>query len=230
MQNKILCAGIILAFIVGLSLSSVNAISPFTEIGNLEEEVLAALNMIVEDLNAETVRIDSLNATEISEQLEQDGMQLDIVALQEQTKSLESGQFSIPGIPVNPTQERGVNGAPTPMFVPIIADFEFTSSRNHIVFTNGTITNIPGPHLLSSFVNSVDVFFKERLANGTIVNHPLCSLTAGDSISECNLIGFSTTVIPQNVEVSFFVDSNADTSIYTAFDMETIFSITVTYP
>lgn len=82
MQNKILCAGIILAFIVGLSLSSVNAISPFTEIGNLEEEVLAALNMIVEDLNAETVRIDSLNATEISEQLEQDGMQTDIAQLQ----------------------------------------------------------------------------------------------------------------------------------------------------
>ncbi len=221
---------IALAFIVGLSLSSVQAVSPFTEIGNLEMEVLDALNMIVEDLNAEIVRIDLLNSIQIAERSEQDGIQLDIVALQEQTRSLESGQFSIPGPPVNPTQERGVNGAPTPMFVPIVADFEFTSSRNHIVFTNGTITNIPGPHLLESFVNSVDVFFKERLENGTIVNHPLCSLTAGDSISECNLIGFNTTVVPQNVEVSFFVDSNADTNIYTVFDYESIFSITVTYP
>lgn len=67
-----------------LSLGSAQAISPFTEIGNLEMEVLDALNEIVLDLNAEILRIDSLNATEISEQIEQDGIQTNVTAIQAQ--------------------------------------------------------------------------------------------------------------------------------------------------
>ncbi len=83
MKSKhILIFGVVLAFVIGISLSSVNAISPFTEIGNLEMETLAAINDIIIELTAQTERIDALNATEISEQIEQDGMQDDITALQ----------------------------------------------------------------------------------------------------------------------------------------------------
>jgi len=219
-----------LAFIIGVSLSSVQAISPFTEIGNLEMETLNAINDIIISLNAEIVRIDSLNATEISEQIEQDGMQFDIATLQEQTKSIVNGKFACPGIIVNPTQERAIGSVADQSHLPIIVDFEFTSFRNHIVFTNGTIVDIPGPHLLPSFFNSVNVFFKERLTNGTVVNHSLCSLTAGDSISECNLIGWNSTVVPQRPTVSYTVDSDAPTSTFTVFDFESIFSITTTTP
>ena len=233
-----------LAFIIGVSLSSVQGISPFTEIGNLEMETLDALNMIVEDLNAEIIRIDSLNATEISEQLEQDGMQIDISnlqvnqiealanieALQGQTKIMLDGRFGVPGLGVSPTKERGVNGTIPNTFIPIIVDFEFTSFQNNIRFTNGTVVKIPGPHLLPSFYNSLDMFFKERIADGTIVNHPLCSLTVGDSISECDLIGWNSTVIPQSPTVAYLVDSNADPNIYTIFDYEGIFKITITHP
>lgn len=193
-------------------------------------ETLAAINAIVIELMAQTERIDSLNATEISEQTEQDGMQIDIAKLQQQTKSIVNGKFIIPGIIVNPTEERPIGSVAAQSHLPIIVDFEFTSFQNHIVFTNGTIVDIPGPHLLESFVNSVDVFFKERLANGTVVNHPLCSITSGDSISECNLIGFNTTIVPQRPTVSYTVDSDAPTSIYTVFDYESIFSITITTP
>ena len=52
-----------LAFVLGLSLTSVQAISPFTEIGNLEMQVLDAINDVVNSLNAEIIRITSLNST-----------------------------------------------------------------------------------------------------------------------------------------------------------------------
>ena len=52
-----------LAFVLGLSLTSVQAISPFTEIGNLEMQVLDAINDVVNSLNAEVARTNSLNST-----------------------------------------------------------------------------------------------------------------------------------------------------------------------
>lgn len=185
------------------------------------------------------IQIDSLNAIQILEIAEQDIIQSDIIALNDtnniliaqiavlegETKFSNNGEFTIPGITISPTRERGVSIGIN-SFLPIIVDFEFTSLQNHILFTNGTLIDIPGPHLLPSFVNSVDVFFKERLSNGTTVNHPLCSITAGDSISDCNLIGFNTTVVPQRPTVNFFVDSNAPTDTFRVFDIEGIFSIT----
>ena len=71
-----------LAFVVGISLSNVNAISPFIEIGNLEMEVLDAINDVIISLNAEIVRIDSLNSIQIAERSEQDGVQVNVTTLQ----------------------------------------------------------------------------------------------------------------------------------------------------
>jgi len=65
----------VLAFVIGLSFSSVNAISPFTAIGNLEMEVMDAINDIIDALNI-------VIFTQIFEQAEQDGMQIDILNLQ----------------------------------------------------------------------------------------------------------------------------------------------------
>lgn len=226
-----------LAFIIGISLSSVEGISPFTEIGNLAAETLDAFNMVADAINTlnatqilQQIQIDSFNSTQISEQLEQDGMQTDIATLQAQTKILLDGEFSIPGIAVDPTKERSVNGTIPATFIPLTVDFEFTSFQNLIKFTNGTLVEIPGPHLIPSFVNSIEMSFKEKIANGTIINHPLCSLTAGDSLTECDLIGWTTTVIPQSPTVTYFVDSNADPNIYTIFNYEGIFKITITHP
>ena len=218
-----------LAFIIGISLSSVQGISPFTEIGNLEMEVLNAINDVIVSLNSEIIRIDLLNSTQLAERSEQDGIQLDIATLQEQTKSTINGKFGIPGIIVNPTEERPINTADE-TFVFTIVDFEFTSFQNHILFVNGTLVDVPGPHLFESFVNSVDIFFKERLANGTTVNHALCSLSANNTISDCNLIGWNSTVVPQRPTVSYMVNSDAPTGLYIIHDYETIFSITTTTP
>lgn len=77
---------IILAFVIGISIASsiasVQGISPFSELGNLEMEVLDAINAIIIELMVQTERIDSLNSTQISEQAEQDGAQTDITNLQ----------------------------------------------------------------------------------------------------------------------------------------------------
>ncbi len=79
---KILYLSIVLAFIIGLSLTSAQGISPFVEIGNLEMEVLDAINDVIISLNAEIIRISSLNSTQISEQSEQDIVQSNISTLQ----------------------------------------------------------------------------------------------------------------------------------------------------
>jgi len=192
-------------------------------------EVLGALNDVIISLNAEIVRIDLLNSIQIAERSEQDGIQLDIVTLQEQTKSIVNGKFAIPGIIVNPAEERPITTADE-TFVFTIVDFEFASFQNHILFVNGTLVDVPGPHLFESFVNSVDIFFKERLANGTVINHSLCSLTVGHSISDCNLIGWNSTVVPQRPTVSYMIDSDAPTGLYIIHDYESVFSITTTTP
>lgn len=184
------------------------------------DESFAGFEIFLTDLSNE-VNINTNNITELNSQ---------ITTLQQQTKFSENGKFNIPGIAANPTQENGINGTITTTYLPLTVDFEFISFQNHIVFTNGTIIDIPGPHLLLSFVTSVEMFFKENLANGTRINHPLCSITAGDSISQCNLIGWNTTVVPQSPTVIYLVDSNAPTNIYSVYDMEGIFSITITQP
>lgn len=67
-----------------LSLGSAQAISPFTEIGNLEMEVLNAINDVISSLNVEILRIDSLVSTQAFEQSEQDGIQTNMTAVQAQ--------------------------------------------------------------------------------------------------------------------------------------------------
>lgn len=72
---------VMMTAVVLTGIGSAQGISPFTEIGNLEMETLAAIDDIIVELTKQTERIDSLNATEISEQAEQDGMQIDIADL-----------------------------------------------------------------------------------------------------------------------------------------------------
>ncbi len=77
------------------SINSVQGISPFTEIGNLEEEVLAAINDVVIELMVQTERIDLLNATQVSEQSEQDAIQANIAILQNPIYNLHSVNYTI---------------------------------------------------------------------------------------------------------------------------------------
>lgn len=78
------------------NINSVQAISPFTEIGNLEEEVLAAINAVVIELMVQTERIDLLNSTQILEQAEQDALQSDIAILLAPVYNLHQVNFTIP--------------------------------------------------------------------------------------------------------------------------------------
>lgn len=78
MEKRFAVLGIVLAFVIGISFSTAQGISPFTEIGNLSAETLNAINDVVVSLNVEILRIDSLISTQISEQSEQDGIQVDI--------------------------------------------------------------------------------------------------------------------------------------------------------
>lgn len=73
-----------------LSLGSAQAISPFTEIGNLEMEVLDAINDVIILLNVEILRIDSLISTQAFEQSEQDGIQTNMTAVQAQLSGYPS--------------------------------------------------------------------------------------------------------------------------------------------
>ncbi len=57
-------------------------ISPFTEIGNLEMEILDALNDLAVILTNEMIRIDILNSTQISELSEQNTIQSNVSVLQ----------------------------------------------------------------------------------------------------------------------------------------------------
>ena len=78
------------------SFNSVQGISPFTEIGNLEEEVLAAINDVVIELMVQTERIDLLNSTQVSEQAEQDAIQTDIAILLAPVYNLHQENYTIP--------------------------------------------------------------------------------------------------------------------------------------
>lgn len=80
-MHKVLLIPIVaLVFVIVLAIDNDTAqgISPFSELGNLEMEVLDAINNIVTVLNVETARIDSLNSTQLSELAEQNVIQTDI--------------------------------------------------------------------------------------------------------------------------------------------------------
>ena len=75
MTRKILYALVIGSLIALAGTSSAAGVSPFTAIGNLEMEVLNSTNTLVSDINTEIIRIDTLNATQISEIDEQNLIQ-----------------------------------------------------------------------------------------------------------------------------------------------------------
>jgi len=75
MISKNVIAVVLVAFAVGLvAVQSADAISPFTEIGNLADETLDALNMLGDLFNA-------LEAVQLSEQAEQNTLESTVAAL-----------------------------------------------------------------------------------------------------------------------------------------------------
>ena len=138
------------------SINSVQAISPFTEIGNLEMETLAAINDIIVELTKQTERIDSLNATQTSEQAEQDAIQTDIAFLLAPVYNLHQINYTIPA--TTGFHNRGVSCPPGEIIISGGVELLFPA----IGIQGFSISPIPATNSFNATIGSagVDIIYR----------------------------------------------------------------------
>lgn len=232
MERRILFFTVIIAFVIGISLSNANAISPFTEIGNLEAEVLDAFNMVADQINilsanqtAQQLQIDSLNTIQISELAEQDVIQADIINLQIDVNDLETQifsnmQFFTQFIKVHTagfnTQGAG-NSTNTAVIrytayenVDVTVDFQYLESSRQ--FNNGTARSFQllddvvllgvSKIFIETFIVPLGDFVQADLPTQIISS---CLILPGDDPAICNK---TTTLAPgEDIQVFFKIDA-----------------------
>lgn len=166
-----------------LSVGSVEAISPHLEVDNLSVEVMEAFDMLIAEINIEVdrldARMDSLNATEISEQIEQDGMQIDIGELQSDVTFLESQTAKISKFksPFNVGVSRTMEPAQ-------MVGFDGTITK--LIYSLKLGSNI-APVTVTLSINSVDTLFTCQIVPvaNTVVT---CSKTGSVPVDEFDVL------------------------------------------